>query len=269
MTGTGAAIAEELPPVSDEISELHAWALIACGSIMTTLGAVWDHAGSPLAWVSALWFLLFQVGVSLSARRARNSWLREEWFTLGVSVICMVVFGLLAHEGFVQAFAVMQRAGLATGMSASLMWWVLFAMPFLEPAGFWINAVHKEWRKVSVGKLAATNELASSPAQPPMPAPAQNAARTPIRKPAERSPKRAGGAWAPKLITGGALAAAVAQLCFRPSNPEAFERAVLAKHEHPSMSQEEIAQRAGVPRSTIGRWMREAPEVFAVQSAAA
>lgn len=146
MTNAAAAADQEIAPVTDDVSELHAWALIGAGSVVTTLGSVSDNLLSPFAWVSALWFVLFQVGTSLSARRARNSWIRGEPFTLSVNVGCMVAFGLMAHEGFVQAFTVARTHGLGAGMSPELLWWVLFLVPFLEPAGFWTNAVHKEWR---------------------------------------------------------------------------------------------------------------------------
>ena len=70
------------------------------------------------------------------------------------------------------------------------------------------------------------------------------------------------------LIQNSALAALIAQMSFSPRDMEGFERAVLIAHEDPSLSQEEIAARAGVPRPTLGRWMSGAPEVFSVGSIA-
>jgi DNA-binding transcriptional regulator YiaG len=67
-----------------------------------------------------------------------------------------------------------------------------------------------------------------------------------------------------KLIQNGALAALIAQMSFSPRDMDGFERAVLAAHEEPNLSREELAERAGVPRATLGRWMTEAPEVFRV-----
>jgi hypothetical protein len=69
----------------------------------------------------------------------------------------------MAHEGFVQAFAVAQENGLALGMSPELLYWVFFAVPFLEPVGFWTNAVHSEWRAPKAPAKAPTKSSSGRP----------------------------------------------------------------------------------------------------------
>lgn len=103
-----------------------------------------------------------------------------------------------------------------------------------------------------------------APPKHPKPAP-----KPPRNEQTERPvpPRRAPNARPSLSVVGGirdgALALLLAQAQYKPRSPALFERAALIARENPGLSQEEIAERAGAPRATVGNWMRAVPEAFA------